>query len=91
MQNQYVGRASDPSKFSSYSANGNGVDNEDLFNKQVYVKNIEYGDDADTDMYQKERGETGLSEIEEEGEYVFQNGAVYNGQWKGNQRHGYGV
>ena len=31
------------------------------------------------------------SEDIEEGEYVFNNGAIYKGQWKGNMRHGYGV
>ena len=84
MQNQYVGRASDPSKFSSHQTSSAGVDNEDLFNKQVYVKSIDYGDNDETEQYQKARGDHVLSEIEEEGEYVFQNGAVYNGQWKGN-------
>ena len=32
-----------------------------------------------------------LSEIDEEGEYEFKNGSIYHGQWKENQRHGYGI
>ena len=27
---------------------------------------------------------------QEEGEYTFENGAVYNGQWQGRMRHGFG-
>ena len=28
--------------------------------------------------------------IKEEGEYTFENGAVYSGQWLGRLRHGFG-
>ena len=29
--------------------------------------------------------------IEERGDVVFKNGAVYKGQWLGNMKHGFGV
>lgn len=29
-------------------------------------------------------------ETQEDGEYTFENGAVYNGQWRGRMRHGHG-
>lgn len=28
--------------------------------------------------------------MQDEGEYTFENGAIYNGQWMGNLRHGFG-
>jgi hypothetical protein len=29
--------------------------------------------------------------LEDRPEFVFKNGAVYKGQWKGSVRHGYGI
>ena len=31
------------------------------------------------------------SEVELRNEVIFKNGAVYHGQWLGNEKHGYGV
>lgn len=30
-------------------------------------------------------------QLEEKGEVIFKNGAVYKGQWLGDMKHGYGV
>jgi hypothetical protein len=36
-------------------------------------------------------GNPDLTQLEERGEVVFKNGAVYKGYWLGDMKHGYGV
>jgi hypothetical protein len=36
-------------------------------------------------------GQIDDGKLEERGEIVFKNGAVYSGQWLGDMKHGYGV
>lgn len=43
------------------------------------------------DKYEGNGARSDEGQLEERGEIVFKNGAVYQGQWLGDMKHGYGV
>ena len=92
-------RASDPGRFAEDSANmGEIVPIDPLTNQSSSKKTInrqsdtngEEGKGGHLQDHLGGRDSEGDPLQKEEGEYTFENGAIYKGQWLGRFRHGYG-